>query len=103
MEGRLSLDEMLRETFGKRVHYYFQPPTGMMLQYPALVYSLDNLQDRYSDNRVWNRRHAYAMLLITDDPDNSLVDEIDDLPYCSMSGRPYVADNLYHYPFTIYY
>lgn len=103
MERRLSLDEMFRETFGNRVNYYFQPPTGYEISYPALVYKFDGIMDRHSDNRVYKRRHAYAILLILDEPDNDLVDMMDDLPYTRMSGSPYVNDNLYHYPFTIYY
>ena len=103
MDGRQSLDELLRSTFGSSVHYYFQPPTGYQIMYPALIYRLDDLRDHYSDNCVWNRRHAYAILLILDEPDNELVDKLDSLPYCHMSGRPYTNDNLYHYPFTIYY
>lgn len=103
MEGRQSLDELFRATFGDKVHYYFQPPTGYMLKYPALVYNLDGLLDRHADNKVYNRRHGYAVLLILDEPDTDLVDLMDELPYCRMSGRPYTSDNLYHYPFTIYY
>lgn len=103
MEGRLSLDTLLRETFGDRVNYYFQPPTGYKIEYPALIYKLDDLKDRYANNNVYNRRHAYAVLLILDEPDNDLVDMMDDLPYTHMSRSPYTNDNLYHYPFTIYY
>lgn len=103
MEGRLSLDALLKETFGNSVNYYFQPPNNLLLKYPALIYGLDGLLDRYAENKIYNRRHAYAMLLILSDPDNSLVDKLDELSYCRMSGRPYTVDNLYHYPFTIYY
>lgn len=103
MEGRQDLDGLLKATFGNRVHYYFQPPTGYQISYPALIYRLDDLKDKYASNRVYNRKHAYAVLLITDEPDNEFVDKMDDLPYCHMSGHPYVNDNLYHYPFTIYY
>ena len=103
MEGRLSLDELLKETLGDQVYYYFQPPTGQLLQYPALIYRLDDLNDHYSDNKVYKRYHVYALLLILDEPDNDLVDRLDELPLCRMSGRPYTNDNLYHYPFTINY
>ena len=103
MEGRLSLDELLKATFGDSVNYYFQPPTGHLLKYPALIYRLDGLLDRYAEDKVYNRRHAYAVVLILDNPDNDLVDRLDELKYCRMAGRPYTSDNLYHYPFTIYY
>lgn len=103
MEKRLSLDNLFRATFGDKVNYYFQPPTGYMIKYPALIYKLDTLDDKYSDNRIYRRGHVYAVLLILDEPDNELVDMMDDLPYTRMSGRPYVNDNLYHYPFTINY
>ena len=102
MEGRLSLDELLKETLGDKVHVYFQPPTGYKINYPALIYKLDDLNDKYADDKVYKRRHVYYLLLILDEPDNDLVDRLDDLKHCTMS-RPYTADNLYHYPFTIYY
>jgi len=103
MEGRLSLDELLRQTLGPNVHYYYQPPTGTEIHYPALVYKLDDMNRFHADNVVYKRHHVYFMLLILDDPDNDLVDRLDDLRYCHMSGKPYTSDNLYHYPFTIYY
>lgn len=103
MEGRLSLDELLKEALGAGVHYYYQPPTGTQIKYPALIYRLDGLDDKYAEDKVYKRRHAYYLLLILDEPDNDLVDKLDDLAYCRMAGRPYTADNLYHYPFTIYY
>ena len=103
MEKRLELDAMLRSALGSGVNYYFQPPTGYMLKYPALVYRLDGLWDLYSENKTYHRKHVYAILLILSDPDNNLVDKLDNLPYCKMSAPPYTVDNLYHYPFTIYY
>lgn len=103
MEGRLSFDEMLRERLGSNVNYYFQPPNNLMLKYPALVYKLDGLDHRHADDRIYTRKHIYYMLLILDNPDNDLVDLIDELPRCRMSGSSYTVDNLYHYPFTIFY
>lgn len=103
MEGRLSLDELLRQTLGPNVHYYFQPPVNTEIKYPALIYKLDGLRDHHSDNRVYKRRHGYYLLLILDEPDNNLVDLLDELQYCHMAGPSYISDNLYHYPFTIYY
>lgn len=103
MEGRLSLDELLRQTLGPNVHYYFQPPVNTEIEYPALIYKLDGLRDHYSDNRVYKRNHTYYMLLILDEPDNGYVDKLDELKRCRMSGTSYTSDNLYHYPFVIYY
>ena len=103
MEGRLSFDEMLRAWLKNDVNYYFQPPTGLLLKYPALVYKLDGLDHRHANNKVYTRKHIYHMTLILDNPDTYLVDLIDGMPYCRMSGSPYTSDNLYHYPFVIYY
>ena len=103
MEGRLSFDEMLRERLGNKVNYYFQPPNNLLLKYPALVYKLDGIHHRHANDGVYTRKHVYHMVLITDNPDNDLADRIDDLPYCRMAGNSYTTDNLYHYPFTIYY
>ena len=36
------------------------------------------------------------------DPDDENIFAIADLPFCKMN-RPYVAENLHHYPYTLYY
>lgn len=105
MEGRLSLDSMLKAELSvfKNLHYYFQPPENLKIEYPAIIYKLDGIDDHNADDKVYRRKHRYALTYVSNDPDDPLVDIIDGLRYCHLDRAPYVADNLYHYPFTIYF
>ena len=101
MGTREELDALLCETIGSE-NVYFQPPENLQIQYPCIVYSLSGHLDHNADNRTYHRRREYDMVYITHDPDDTLIEAIADLPYCRMK-RPYTADNLHHYPYTIYF
>lgn len=101
MGTREELDALLcRQTENENV--YFQPPENLQLHYPCTVYHLDGLYEPKADNIDYHRVRRYSLLYITHDPDDQNIERISDLPFCSM-GRPYVADNLHHYPYTIYF
>lgn len=101
MDKRFRLDEILRETIGND-HVYFQPPENLKIQYPCIVYNLGGFYKRMADNLKYNRTPQYDLIYITEDPDDPMIEKIDDLPFCSL-GNPYTADNLHHYPYTIYF
>ena len=98
---RLELHEILCEVLGSR-NVYFQPPAGVKMTYPAIVYSLSGINNRHANDSVYMQRHSYTVTLIDKNPDNVTVDKLSLLPKCSFD-RPFVADNLNHYVFTIYY
>lgn len=81
---------------------YFQPPENLRIQYPCIIYSLDEFYEPKADNITYHRRRRYKVTYITSDPDDPMIEAIDDLHYCRMN-RPFVAENLHHYPYTLYY
>ena len=101
MGTREELDNLLCQTLGSS-NVYFQPPENLQIMYPCIVYSLNGFFNRPADNKTYHRRREYDMVYITHDPDDAMIEKLEDLPYTSM-GRPYTADNLYHYPYTIYF
>jgi hypothetical protein len=101
MGTREDLDALLTETLGSESVYY-QPPENLQMIYPCIVYSQDKPYVRHANNKTYHRRKAYKLLYISYDSDEEVVDKLADLPYCSM-GEPYTTDNLYHYPYTIYF
>jgi len=101
MGTREDLDALLCETLGSE-YVYFQPPENLKMRYPCIVYSLNGNFKRQADNNTYHRRKEYSLLYITYDPDDAMIDKIGDLPYCGMS-KPYTAENLHHYPYTIYF
>lgn len=98
-KSRNELDAILR-TFCQYV--YFQPPTGYKIKYPCIVYDLEKPDVRFADNLPYAIYDQYLIKYITRDPDDQTRNQIIMLPLCS-ADRPYIADNLYHHPFRIYW
>lgn len=81
---------------------YFQPPTGMKIVYPCIVYDLERTDVRFADNVPYALYDEYSIKYITRDPDDPVRNQIIMLPMTS-SERVYISDNLYHHPFRLYW
>lgn len=101
MASRLNLHEVFCEILGSR-NVYFQPPSNIRMVYPAIVYSRSAIQNSFADDKVYQQSNVYDVTVIDLDPDSDIVVKISQLPKCRY-GRHYVADNLNHDTFTIYY
>lgn len=102
MASRLDLHEELCALLKSR-NVYFQPPASVMMKYDAIRYSLVDPDVKRADDKVYLKTNQYEGIVITRDPDSTIPDDIlHHFKMCSL-GRPYVADNLNHFPFTIYY
>lgn len=98
---RLKLHEIFCDILGSR-NVYFQPPSSLKMSYPAIVYSLSDIQKKSADNKSYVKRTAYEVTVIDRDPDNSIVEKMSDLPNCRFD-RSFTSDRLYHYIFTLFY
>lgn len=101
MNRREELHEILCEALGSR-NVYFQPPESIKMQYPAIVYSRDDIDNNFANNSVYMQSLAYSITVIDSDPDSEVVDRVSKLPRCQYD-RHYKSDNLNHDIFTIYY
>lgn len=101
MESRLELQDLLEDILGSP-NVYFQPPESLKIKYPAIVYSRSNMRSTFANNSLYKLDNAYTVILIYDDPDSVTPRKLLSLPMCSFD-RHYVADNLYHDAFTLYY
>lgn len=101
MNRREELHEILCEALGSR-NVYFQPPESIKMQYPAIVYSRDDIDNNFANNSVYMQSLAYSVIVIDSDPDSEVVDRVSKLPRCQYD-RHYKSDNLNHDIFTIYY
>lgn len=101
MASRLELHEDLCEILGSR-NVYYNPPASVKMKYPAIVYSRDTINTQHADNAVYNQKTAYSVTVVDPDPDSAYIDPISKLPLCRFS-RHYVADNLNHDTFILYY
>lgn len=101
MDRRLKLQSLLEELLESR-NVYYQPPETVKMKYPAIVYSKDLIRVNKADGIAYKKKTKYSITVISLKPDNSVIEKILDLPYCSYD-RTYVSDNLYHECLTLYY
>lgn len=101
MERRLELQAILEGILGSR-NVYFQPPTGMKLSYPCIVYDRDRIETVHANNLPYRHSKRYSVTVIYTDPDSNLPDAVAALPMCS-HDRYFTNDNLHHDVFTIYH
>ena len=100
-KSRLDLQALLEEILGSR-NVYFQAPPNVGMKYPCILYDFDKFHTTKADNADYLRGKRYELTLIHRDPDNEIVEKLQDLQYCELD-RTFVSDNLYHYAFTLYY
>lgn len=98
---RDDLQLLLEDILGSE-YVYFQPPANVRMKYPAIVYSLDDIDDLKADNDRYVRNKSYQVTVIDKDPDSEIADRVSDLQYCSFE-RAYAADNLNHFVFRVFY
>lgn len=101
MGTRIELQALLEELLGSR-NVYYDPPASLIMNYPCIRYSRSGMQTNHADNNKYLKRNYYDLIVISKKSDPEVVDKILELPYSSL-GRPYVAENLHHYPITLYY
>ena len=106
MDRRLQLDDELRSILQEVLGYvniYFQPPDSVLMKYDCIRYARKTFGVIWANDRSYNIRDQYEITVISRDPDSELPRKIQEHFKFCRPGRQFVADNLYHFPFTIYY
>lgn len=102
MASRLELHEELCELLESR-NVYFQPPESTKMKYRCIRYSKSEPNLKRADNKIYSKVNRYDGVVMDYDPDCEIPDKLlDHFEMCSL-GKPYVSDNLNHFPFTLYY
>ena len=101
MGTRLELHAKLEEILGSK-NVYYQPPESVKMEYPAIVYSKSNISIRFANDVAYSKRIRYTIIVVDRKPDNSVIDKLLELPYCTYD-RHYISDNLNHDSLTLYY
>ena len=101
MSSRIELQTKLEELLGSS-NVYYQPPGNQKISYPAIVYSLDDIKCTSADDIAYLQTRCYEIILIDKKPDNAAINKILNLPLCNFD-RHYVANNLNHDVFTLYF
>lgn len=101
MDKRKELQSLLEELLGSR-NVYFQPPENFKMKYDCIVYKRDPADNRHANNRVFGQRQGWTLTHISTSPIAEAVQKLSLLPTCRPE-QSYVADNLYHNVFHIYF
>lgn len=101
LDRRLELDAILRDILGNN-NTYFEPPTSLQMHYPCIRYSRSHIDTKYADNKAYLRHKRYELILIYEDADDDLPDKLMETITVT-HDRHYVADNLHHDVFTMYF
>lgn len=102
MNKRLSLHFQLKELIGND-NVYFQPPASVQISYPCVIYSIGNGDTKRADDVLYGYINSYQVMIITKKPDIELIEKmLAKFKMCSVS-RTYIAENLNHYVFNVYY
>lgn len=92
---------MLEDILGSR-NVYYQPPSSIKLNYPAIIYSRSDIPNRFADDKVYKQDRVYELTVIDYNPDSEIVSKVSQLPMCRFS-RHFTSDNLNHDVFILYY
>ena len=88
---------------GMQIDLQKQLAIFLVCPYPCFVYSRDNGNQLFADNKTYRFKQRYQVTYISKNPDcDEVITKMLTLPYCSYD-RHYVADTLHHDVFTIYY
>lgn len=100
-DRRLLLHETLCTILGSR-NVYFQPPSSVLMKYPAIRYTIDGERDRHADDFKYQHFDKYSITYIDLDPESDVPGALSKLQFCTLD-RTYTADGLNHYIFTLFY
>lgn len=102
MASRIELHNTLCGILGTR-KVYFQPPESIKLEYPCFIYTLEGMDVKKADNKLYMNTNRYSILYIDRDHITDIPTEmLETFEMCSID-RIYTADNLYHVAFTLYF
>jgi|RifOxyD3_1024039.scaffolds.fasta_scaffold05774_3 hypothetical protein len=83
-------------------YVYFQPPASIKMTYPCITYFLDTINTSYADSIKYKNKTRYTVTIIDKNPESEIPNSLMNLEYCSFD-RHFVADNLHHFTFILYY
>lgn len=101
MRSREKLQALLEELLGTR-NVYFQPPSSLTMNYPAIVYKRNSEEVLFANDSIYHNNYGYQITIIDPDPDSAILLKISKLPMC-VFNRHYTAENLNHDVYNIYY
>ncbi len=101
MATRQDLQKRFESLLGSQ-NVYFQPPESIKIDYPAIIYGLEDIENTNADDGVYLFNKKYWVTLIDKNPDSLFVDMIAKLPTC-IFDRHFTNENLNNWRFSLYF
>lgn len=98
---RLALQVILEELLGSS-NVYFQPPRGLNISYPAIVYNIDSSMTEYANGKPYKIQDRYHIQYIDRKNNLDVHRKIQELPMTRFTSY-FSTDGLNHYNYTIHY
>lgn len=103
--NRIEFHNVLLTLFGTDLpqgHLYFQPPENIQIEYPAVIYSRNNIKNNSADDLVYSQGTEYQVTVVDKNPDSVLVNKLSKFP-TSRYSRHFSTTNINHDVFIILY
>jgi hypothetical protein len=101
MRPRSELHDLLKSLVGSG-KVYFQPPSGMSMEYPCITYERNSADTKFADNLPYRYEKQYSITVIDKNPDSLIPDRVAKLPQCTFD-RQFKSDNMNHDVFRLYF
>ena len=94
---RTELHETLCSILGSR-EVYFQGPANHKISYPCIIYEMEAMTADHAGNTPYRIHDHYRIIVVDPDIESPIPRKIAEMQG-TRAARPYVSDNLYHWPF----
>lgn len=104
MGQRMDLQNQLEDCMtaaGCEPHVYFQPPEGLKMIFPCIVYGRSKMDIEYASGLPYSYAWRDMVTVIDRNPESKIVDEVAKLPKMR-HDRVFTSQNLYHTVFMVY-
>ena len=89
-------------TSPSKYHVYFQPNDNTRMDYPAIVYSRDGLDDKRANNEAYSQTTRYRITVIDRNPDSPIPELLSRFPMTRFTAHQ-VKDGLNQDIYTTYF
>ena len=81
----------------------FQPPNGMKMVYPCIIYNKSGKSREHANNDIYIQNQEYQVTVIDRNPDSDIADRIEKHFEHAVITQYYTVDNLNHVSLNLYY
>ena len=82
---------------------YYQPPSGLKMVYPCIVYNRSGKTREHANNDIYLQNQEYQVTVIDKNPDSNIADRIEEHFDYAAINQYYTVDNLNHVSINLTY